>query len=321
MRRPTPTSARARCRRCGCSGAGGSGAAGGRARGRRRRRRGSAPASHTVVSAPPSASRSNGPVTARKRGSDSCTPGVSAQPGWVASTWTPSAPTAAAARAAARPGRACCGRTPWSASSRPSRYSGSSARSRWPYMPPEVTNTTRRRRRPARVAAARSSAPGPSTCSAIVSLVALRRLGPLRRHRAGVVDQHVEPTDRGELARRSVVRRRGRPRRRRRRRSRARHRRLELAGPAAPLASSRTTSRTRRPAAPALGGGSAEPRGGAGDHGGPAGQRARRRVVGPGRQPAPDGRADAGEAQHDRAVQQRCRSRTRRSRVSSCSPR
>ncbi len=41
-------------------------------------------ASYTVVSAPPSASRSTGRITLRNVGSDPRTPGVSAQPGWVA---------------------------------------------------------------------------------------------------------------------------------------------------------------------------------------------------------------------------------------------
>ena len=92
------------------------------------------------------------------------------------------------------------------------RYSGSSARSVWLYMPPLLTSTTR----------------PPASCGpqrlghhdraedvhGHAQLVALRGLGALGRHHAGVVHDGV---DRGQLGRRrrrrSGVRRRGRPRR------------------------------------------------------------------------------------------------------------
>ncbi len=48
---------------------------------------GSVATSHTVVSAPCAGSRRIGPVTLWKAGSESTTPGVSAQPGCIA--WTP----------------------------------------------------------------------------------------------------------------------------------------------------------------------------------------------------------------------------------------
>ena len=51
---------------------------------------GSTAASQTLVSAPWASSRSTGRVIERKRGSDSCTPGVSAQPGCITATVMPS---------------------------------------------------------------------------------------------------------------------------------------------------------------------------------------------------------------------------------------
>ena len=127
----------------------------------------------------------------------------------------PPAPSAPAAPAAARPGRACCARTPSWGSSRPSRYSGSSARSFWLYMPPEVTSSTRGPSLSRRVGRSSSViSTGPEHVHGHRQLVALGRLGALGRHHAGVVHQHVEAVAASSgTRRRSAVRRPGRRRR------------------------------------------------------------------------------------------------------------
>ena len=165
-------------------------AAAGRARADRRPARAPVAESHTVVSAPPAASRSNGPVILRKvrqRVRDAW--GVRPA-GWVACTSRPPRPPAPLrAPAAARPAPACCARRRWSASTR---------REVLRVVRRAAAACTCRRRSPSPPAPSRSRSPsssvistGESTCSAIViscpcgDSVRVGGIAP------GVVDQHV----------------------------------------------------------------------------------------------------------------------------------
>ena len=153
-------------------------------------------ASQTIVSTPSAGDRSSGRMTRWKPGSDSASPGVSAQPGCIAANATAPRASAAPTRASARPGPV------WPAHRRAARESaaprtgGRRASRRCVYMPPEVTAITRDPRRPAqeRQRGHASSANGPTTRSAKVASMP-SGLSDRRSamDRAGVVDQDVEP--------------------------------------------------------------------------------------------------------------------------------
>ena len=124
-------------------------------------------ASHTMVSAPVSGSRSSGPITLWKPGSDVTTPGVSAQPGCMVCTAMPSA----AQRSCISGVSATCIRFVRAYAAvpaySPSVNSGSWTGIRCAYIPPEDTTTTRDV--PAAASTGRSSSvssTGPSTCVA-----------------------------------------------------------------------------------------------------------------------------------------------------------
>ena len=300
---PSPTSACARRHRSGCAGAGASGAPGGRARADR-----CGAAAGWPPSTPSCRPRSRrpgaaGPVSWWNLGSDSATPGVSAQPGWVACTpIAGGGPPAAEQREqldlgplAARVGR---GRRVLPVEVL--RVVGSQSLAVHPARGHED--------HPAVVAgqpglSSSVISTGPSTCSAMVSSWPCGRLGPGGGHRARVVHEHVDPVG-VEVGREAayvvevgdVAPVDARPRRRPpATRSRP--------GPAPP-------SRRRGPPGARVRPRRAHPSGGreaeagrrAGHRGRAPGQRTRLGVGRPAREPAAHGRADPGEPRRDGAV-------------------
>ena len=187
------------------------------------------------------------------------------------------------------------------------RYSGSSARSTWAYIPPDVTSSTRAPRALARSAGRSSSviSTGPQHVHGHRQLVPLCRLGALRRHHPGVVDEDVQPGATGEEVG-------GEPAYvvqvadvapvhlhhcgRRRRADPGHHAlglRLVAHHQVHPGAEGRDADRRRQP----------EARGRTGDRHVATGQRPRPGVGRPARQPRARGQADLGEAEHHGPVE------------------